>query len=92
MTPDERRARGTELCKRLAADVAKVAPPGLGAWASSWDIVAEASAVFWIELTAWEAAPSEPARLNVRAAYEAVLDAWREAAHQFQVHQQEADL
>ena len=92
MTPDERRNRGTELCKRFAADVAKIAPQGIGVWDLAWEIVNDADSTFVVELTAWEAAPSEPARLKVRAAYEAVLGAWREAAHQFQVQQHEADL
>jgi len=84
LTPAERRERGTELCRRLAADVASIAPPGLGAWERTWEMVAPVDAEFMMRLTAWEAAPSEPARLRVRDAYRAVLEAWRSAAATYQ--------
>ncbi len=83
MSPEERRERGTALCRRLAADVASIAPPGLGAWAPAWGIVAEADVAFMVVLTAWEAEPSEPARLRVRDAYHRVLERWREAATRY---------
>ncbi len=85
-TPEERRERGTALCRRLAADVASLTPPGIGSWSKAWDIVAGADAAFMIALTAWEAAPSEPLRLRVRTAYDAVLDAWRQAAAEYLAH------
>ena len=82
--PDERRRRGTALCQRLAEDVVAIVPDGIGAWPPAWDLVADADADFLSKLTAWEVAPSEPARLRVRAAYFAVVDAWRNAARQYQ--------
>lgn len=92
LPPDERRRRGTKLCGRLAADVARVAPPRIGGWAEAWEMTAEADAAFWIALVAWESEPTEPARLRLRDAYNAVLDAWREAARQYNALRQEADL
>ncbi|MDP2959267.1 MAG: hypothetical protein Q8N53_22790 [Longimicrobiales bacterium] len=82
-TVEERRRRGTALCRQLADEVAKVAPRGLGAWAPAWDIVAEADVAFMIALTAWEVGPSEPARLRVRDAYRTVMGAWRAAAQEY---------
>jgi hypothetical protein len=83
LTPEERREQGTELCRRLAADVAKVAPPGLGAWAPAWDAVASADAAFMVALTAWECDPSERTRLRLRDAYRTVLAAWKRAAAEY---------
>jgi len=85
-TPEERRERGTLLCQRLANDVGSLAPPGLGTWPRTWDLVAGADAAFMIALTAWEAEPSERLRLRVREAYDAVLDAWRQAAAEYLAH------
>lgn len=83
MTPEERRARGRELCRRLTAEVGRLAAPGLGTWPEAWDIVAEADTDFLVALTAWEADPSEPARLRVRDAYVHLLRRWEEANRQF---------
>ena len=83
MSPEARLARGTSLCRRLAAEVASIAPPSLGAWDPVWEIVSEADASFIIALSAWEVAPTEEALERVRSAYEAVLGAWRYAGAQF---------
>jgi len=90
MSLEDRQERGTALCRQLTADVAKVAPEGIGGWAPAWDIVADADVRFLSTLSAWEAAPSEATRLRVKAAYEAVLDAWRVAAGLYQARRQAA--
>ena len=77
-----------KLCERLARDVAAIAPVGIGYWDQAWDIVARADAEFVAELSAWEATGSESARTKVRAAYHAVLDAWREAVRQYEEQRQ----
>ena len=79
-----------KLCERLAGDVASIAPVGIGYWAEAWEIVAAADASFVIALSAWEATGSEVDRAKVRAAFNAVLDAWREAVRQFEAAEQEA--
>jgi hypothetical protein len=77
--------RATEICRRLATDVASIAPPGLGSWDRTWDIVADADTDFMIALTAWEADPtSEETKQQLRAAYARALDAWREAVAEWQ--------
>lgn len=88
LTPEERRERGTSLCRRLAADVAKLAPEGIGRWDTAWEMVAGADATFMAALSGWEADPSEAALDRVRNAYGAVIDAWREAAHEYRARQE----
>ncbi len=82
-SPDERRRRGTELCKRLAAEVATLTPPGIGAWPRAWEIVAPADAAFLIAVVAWESDPGERAKGKLRERHVAVLDAWRRAGAEF---------
>ena len=77
-----------KLCERLAQDVAAIAPVGIGYWAEAWEIVAAADASFVILLSAWEATGSEADRTKVRAAFNAVLDAWREAVRQYEEQRQ----
>ena len=84
MTAEKRRERGTELCRRLAQDVAAFVPEGIGSWEPAWDIVAEPDIAYLEALTGWEAAPSDETKSAVREAYHAVVEAWREAAHQYE--------
>lgn len=90
MSPEERRRRGTKLCAKIAADVKELAPTGIGSWPGCWEIVDGADAQFMIALTAWEADPTADTQARTKAAYNAVLDAWREAAHQFEEQGQRA--
>ena len=83
MNPEARRSRGTSLCRRLTAEVARLAPPDIGGWDPAWAIVAEADASFIIALSAWEVAPTEETLEGVRSAYRAVLKAWQRAGHEF---------
>lgn len=79
LSPEQRRERGTNLCRRLAEDVALIAPQGIGSWDRAWDIVGPADAAFMAALSGWEADPSPGTLERTRAAYQAVLQAWRVA-------------
>ena len=80
----ELRRRGTLICQRLAADVEKITPAGIGRWERAWKIVGNSSADFMIAIAAWEAEPDEKAQDQVRAAYRVVLDAWRRAVAEWE--------
>ena len=80
MTPEDRRGRGTELCKVLAGHVADIAPNGIGVLDRTWDVVAPADAEFMLVLIGWEATGGEADQAKVRAAFDRVLDAWRRAS------------
>lgn len=82
--------RGTQICRRLSAAVAEIAPDGIGRWVPAWDIVAPADAEFMIALADWEADPTDDAKLRVKATYTAVLDAWRRAAVEYGGYRQGA--
>ncbi len=86
MSPEERRGRGTELCERLTQDVAEIAPPGIGHWDRTWEIVGPADAQFMVALSDWESEPTPEALATVTAAYDAVLDAWGDAVRRFHQH------
>ena len=73
-----------ELCQRLGRDVEAIAPPGLGGWSTTWELVGDAGASFIVALTAWEITGSEADRLKVRDAYDRVLNAWRGAVAKYQ--------
>ena len=79
----ERQARGKILCEKLAGQVATITPAGIELWDRAWEIVDGSSATFMIALSAWEIDPSDLTLERVTAAYDAVLDAWREAAAEF---------
>ena len=83
MTPAERREGGVRLCRRLAKDVAHLAPEGIGRWDRAWDIVGPSDAEFMLALAKWEETGSEDDKPALRAAYFAVLDAWRQAAAEY---------
>jgi len=87
MTAAERREGGIRLCRRLAEEVAEIAPQGIGRWDRAWEIVDGPSAAFMIALTRWEATGSERDKPPLRTAYYAVLEAWREATAEY--HQRE---
>lgn len=72
------------VCENLTRDVARIAPPGIGSWPPAWEMVAEADASFIAALVAWEAQPSDVAQAGVRARYNAVLAAWRDAIAAFE--------
>ena len=84
MTRDELHDRGTRICERLSREVAEVAPDDIGGWERVWDIVAAPDASFMVALDAWEAEPTGDTKVGLKAAYKAVLDAWRRAATEFE--------
>ena len=73
-----------KLCEQLQRDVFKIVPPGMGHWPECWDIVGDHDVEFVVALTAWEATGDDEQRLTVRAAYNALLEAWHEAARLYQ--------
>ena len=79
MTTEERRERGTELCRRLSSDVDKAVPRDIGAWSPAWEIVGDADAGFMLALLKWESTGSEADKAALRAAYAKVLSMWRRA-------------
>jgi len=78
--PEERRERGLDLCRKLAEEVARIAPRGLDRWDRTLEIVGPPSADYLVALTAWEAEPGPDRVQDVREAWHALLDAWRRAA------------
>ena len=84
MTREELRRRGTLICRGFSAEVATIAPAGIGHEERVWDSVAEADADFMAALTGWEAEPSDEAKDRVRATYRAVIGAWRRAVAEFE--------
>lgn len=81
----EARRRSVEICRRLCEAVAQLAPPGLGYWSRTWDIVGDTDSELVSALTAWQADPtSEPCQQAVRDASAAVLRAWRQAVSEFE--------
>ena len=80
MTTDERRERGTELCRRLSADVDKAVPKGIGTWPPAWEMVGDADTEFMLQLLRWERSGTGSDKAALRASYAQVLDAWRAAA------------
>ncbi len=76
----DRRHRGSLLCIRLAEDISRVVPDGIGTWDHAWEIVAAADTAFMLALLEWEATGQAALKRPLRDAYFAVIDAWREAA------------
>ena len=84
MTPEDRRRRGTELCRVLAEHVADIAPSGIGVLDRTWEIVGPSDAEFMLALSGWEATGGDVDQAKVRAAYDRVLIAWREAVVEYE--------
>ena len=75
--------------KRLTEAVSDIAPPRIGHWEKTWDLVSNADAEFMVALSDWESEPTPEALATVTAAYDAVLDAWGDAVRQFHQHVEE---
>jgi hypothetical protein len=84
VSPAERRERGTLLCRRLTEEVGAVVPEGIGRWSRTWELVAGADADFMLALTRWEATGDDSDKPALRAAYFAVLAAWRQATREYE--------
>ena len=75
---------GRQVCENLTREIEEIAPAGIGHWDPAWEMVAEADAEFMAALFAWEANPTDDGQERVRTAFNAVLEAWREASRQFE--------
>ncbi|MCH8967241.1 MAG: hypothetical protein IID43_06150 [Planctomycetes bacterium] len=53
------------------------------------NLVSNADAEFMVALSDWESEPTPEALATVTGAYDAVLDAWRDAVSQFHQHVKE---
>lgn len=83
MTPAKRREAGTRLCRQLTEKVTGITPTGIGHWDRAWDIVADANTTFMLALTRWEATGEKREEPALRVAYNAVLEAWRQAVVEY---------
>jgi hypothetical protein len=81
---NDRSDAAARLCRRLADDVGRIAPPGIGLWAPAWSGVAAASDRFLDLLSEWERTGDEAVLPDLRRAYYQVLDAWRSAAGRYE--------
>lgn len=77
--PQKARARGTAVYEQLCADVAELAPAGLGAWPRTWELVAPADRDFTAAVSAWERDPTPAGLEQVRVTYLALIAAWKSA-------------
>ena len=84
--PDrERREAGARrLCRRLAADIAAVAPEGLGSWPPAWELVEAPSGRFLDRLHEWVETGDDELGDVLRYAYVDVVAAWKTAADRWQ--------
>ena len=83
MTRTELSDRATQICQRLSKAVSELVPEGIGYWPEAWEIVAKSDADFMLALAMWEADPTDESAAGVKAAYKAVLNAWRRAATEY---------
>jgi hypothetical protein len=80
-TKTEREIRADALGRELTADITAIAPPGLGGWLPDKHPARTQSGDFLDTLAAWER--GEATVDQVREAYDATLEAWRQAAEAF---------
>ena len=90
MSIGPRQRQGRELCGRLAEQIALIAVPGIGQWDGAWEIVADADIEFMVALLNWEHIGGDDALAPVRTAYDRAINAWREAARQYEEQGQKA--
>ena len=79
-----RRAWSDQLCAWLSEAVAHQAPGGLGHWEPAWQIVETPSKTLLEALTAFELSGSDSAREQARQLAREVLNAWSEAAAEWE--------
>jgi hypothetical protein len=82
-TTTDRPEAARRLCRRLADDVAGVAPREMGLWAPAWSSVTAASDHFLDLLHEWERTGDDATLPELRQAYYDVLNAWKSAAGQY---------
>lgn len=71
---------GRRMCERLNNAIHASTPEGLGAWPEAWRIAGPASADFMELLTRWEDTGDKSLLPEIRASYDDVLTAWKDAA------------
>jgi hypothetical protein len=81
LVPNEAtRARNARtLCRKLSAEIALRAPPGLGTWEPAWEIVERPSAEFLDRLSEWVKNGHADTLDAIRKAYREVVEAWATA-------------
>ena len=72
--------RGRRVLEKVVRRIDDVAPPGLGRWGSTWDIISEASDRFLDALSRWEHEDSPSTRANLQNAADSFVRSWRAAA------------
>ena len=80
MTQEERRDHTRLICRRLTAKVNDLAPPGLGNWDRTWELVEGPSGAFLDALDRWVDHDTPETREDVETTALALLVAWKEAA------------
>ena len=68
---------GRQVAENLTAEVTRIMPEAIFRWDPVWEMVGDSDAAFLVVLFAWEAHPTDEGEARVRAAYHAVLQAWR---------------
>lgn len=82
----KRTAESSEfLLRGLSAAVHSIALEGMGTWDRTWTIVDAPSAEFLIALSAFESDPCPKSRARVDATTGRLIEAWRDAAAQFEL-------
>lgn len=84
MSVEDRREKGRRLCRRLAEDVAAIAPPGLGLWPQAWETVQRPSTELLDVLLEWQRTGDATLVARIRELYDATVESWREAARRFE--------
>ena len=82
---EHRREKVRALCRQLAAEVARIAPPGLGMRDEAWRIVADSSDQLFDLLSRWESTGDAALLDEIDRAYGEVVGAWKIAARSFRM-------
>lgn len=80
----DRHKKARVIAERVAARVREVAPPGLGRWDLTWNLVAAPSDVFMDALAVWQEADTPATRSELATASTALVTAWSEASRHWE--------
>jgi hypothetical protein len=89
MTQEERRDHTRLICRKLTAKVNELAPPGLGNWDRTWELVEGPSSAFLDALALWVDHDTPETREDVETTALALLVAWKEAAALYRLAENE---
>ena len=78
-----RREKARRIAGILSEHVREVSTPGLGTWASAWELVAEPSDRFMDALHEWQTSGASDDLETVQEEAEALVGAWREANRRY---------